>query len=95
MATFRRCPPEEVATWQRVGGGPGRGHFKDLTGSRFGKLLVLGKVGNIKGKLFWRVRCDCGTEKQVAGYKLTRKGRPSRSCGCVSRLGWHSRLPKP
>lgn len=38
---------------------------KDLTGQRFGRLVVLGlaDVPDRKGFIFWRVRCDCGTEK--------------------------------
>lgn len=37
----------------------------DLTGQRFGRLVVLGlaDVPDRKGFIFWRVRCDCGTEK--------------------------------
>lgn len=40
---------------------------KDLTGQRFGRLVVLGlaDVPDRKGFIFWRVRCDCGTEKVI------------------------------
>lgn len=57
---------------------------KDLTGQRFGRLVVLGlaDVPDRKGFIFWRVRCDCGTEKIVMQSNLV-PGR-TRSCGCLS-----------
>lgn len=58
---------------------------KDLTGQRFGRLVVLGLVDvpDRKGFIFWRVRCDCGTEKTVMQNNLV-FGR-IKSCGCLSR----------
>nr|DAM69209.1 MAG TPA: hypothetical protein [Caudoviricetes sp.] len=57
----------------------------DLTGQRFGRLVVLGlaDVPDRKGFIFWRVRCDCGTEKIVMQNNLV-FGR-TKSCGCLSR----------
>lgn len=57
---------------------------KDLTGERFGRLVVLGlaDVPDRKGFIFWRVRCDCGTEKTVMQNNLV-FGR-TKSCGCLS-----------
>lgn len=56
---------------------------KDLTGQRFGRLVVLGlaDVPDRKGFIFWRVRCDCGTEKTVMQNNLV-SGR-TKSCGCL------------
>lgn len=56
----------------------------DLTGQRFGRLVVLGlaDVPDRKGFIFWRVRCDCGTEKAVMQNNLV-SGR-TKSCGCLS-----------
>ena len=34
----------------------------DLTGQRFGKLIVLDSTENVGGKTAWRCRCDCGRE---------------------------------
>ncbi len=58
---------------------------KDLTGQKFGRLVVLGlaDVPDRKGFIFWRVRCDCGTEKTVMQNNLV-SGR-TKSCGCLSR----------
>lgn len=57
----------------------------DLTGQRFERLVVLGlaDVPDRKGFIFWRVRCDCGTEKNVMQNNLV-FGR-TKSCGCLSR----------
>lgn len=56
---------------------------KDLTGQRFGRLVVLGlaDVPDRKGFIFWRVRCDCGTEKTVMQNNPV-SGR-TKSCGCL------------
>ena len=58
--------------------------FKDLTGLRFGKLIVLGSAGRAKRRLLWECLCDCGRSKIVSSKKLLRKDRlPTRSCGCL------------
>ena len=52
---------------------------QDLTGQRFGRLLVLAYVGDYK----YLCRCDCGKEKNVNGYILVRAdGKGTTSCGC-------------
>lgn len=58
----------------------------NLTGKRFGKLLVLSQNGRDRfGKARWLCRCDCGQQKTVTGINL-RETRPGRyrteSCGC-------------
>ena len=55
----------------------------DLTGQRFGNLVVLEKTDNrdSNGGIIWKLICDCGNQtestpgKLNAGYKL--------SCGCL------------
>lgn len=59
--------------------------FIDLTGQRFGKLVVLGMngrriVGGRVTKICWNVRCDCGTVTTAVGEQL-RSGHTA-SCGC-------------
>lgn len=57
------------------------GKFVDLTGKRFGKLLVLGKSPNRKSnRVQWHTRCDCGKETEKVGYYLT--CGDTKSCGC-------------
>lgn len=53
----------------------------DFIGTRFGRVVVTEYVGPIKNTTVWRVRCDCGTEKNVRRSNL-----PSlQSCGCLVR----------
>jgi hypothetical protein len=61
--------------------GPG---FKNLTGQRFGRLLVIG-LGRRRGRqnlITWQCHCDCGATVEVSGGSL-RNG--TRSCGCLNR----------
>lgn len=53
----------------------------DLTGQRFGRLTVIEKDPESKGKIFWICRCDCGGTKRVESYRL-RSGHV-QSCGCL------------
>ena len=52
---------------------------RDLTGQRFGKLLVLSRSER-KKKDSWRCLCDCGVEKKIRGVNLT---QGTKSCGCL------------
>jgi hypothetical protein len=54
----------------------------DLTGKRFGKLVVLSAdKTTVDGTLFWKCLCDCGKEKSINGGSL-RYGK-THSCGCL------------
>lgn len=55
----------------------------DLTGKRFGKLTVVGIDKTVKNKVYWKCKCDCGSEKIVRGDSLTRG--IIKSCGCLVR----------
>lgn len=59
----------------------------DITGQRFGRLLVLGmsqtKTGTQHARRPWRCLCECGTEALVLSWDL-RKGS-TQSCGCLMR----------
>jgi hypothetical protein len=64
----------------------------DLTGQRFGKLLVIRFVGNDRHHHHqWICKCDCNPEKEivVVGGRLldTRKGQGLRSCFECGRFG--------
>ena len=59
--------------------------FQDLTGKRFGKLLVLGRSPHRKNnKIYWDCICDCGTNLITSGQPL--KGGRSKSCGCIQKI---------
>ena len=54
----------------------------DLTGQRFGKLVVLKRVDNKKHRhTNWLCKCDCGNETVVARGHLT--SNHTKSCGCL------------
>ena len=58
---------------------------KDLTGQRFGRLVVVSKneeVSEQKKSLHWNCKCDCGNEKIIWGSDLKR-GK-TQSCGCLN-----------
>jgi hypothetical protein len=52
----------------------------DITGQKFGRLLVLSYAGTRQKKTHWLCRCECGTEK-IIGTKYLRRGT-TVSCGC-------------
>lgn len=53
---------------------------QDLTGQRFGKLLVLSYENTVRGHNQWRCQCDCGKTTVVRESNL--KNGFSKSCGC-------------
>lgn len=62
----------------------GRSTLLDLTGRRFGRLLVIARSGSTKqGAASWICRCDCGTTKIISGASLKSKS-PTASCGCLA-----------
>lgn len=76
--------------------------FKDLTSQRFGKLVVLQKSPNLKGRVAWLCRCDCGKTITVLSHSLVQGN--TKSCGCLHKEqladrnykhgGTHTRLYK-
>ena len=61
------------------------GKFIDLTGQRFGRLVVKELVPSDGRKgTFWLCQCDCGNTTVVAGQELRRGG--TKSCGCLKGL---------
>lgn len=61
-----------------------REDIEDLTGRRFGRLVVLNREKNDKhGKTRWRCKCDCGTIKTIGRRELIRGD--TKSCGCYWR----------
>lgn len=58
--------------------------LKDLTGQRFGKLIVVKRAGSSNsGGAIWECQCDCGNIAYVRSDCLTRKNG-TKSCGCIS-----------
>lgn len=58
----------------------------ELTGKRYGRLLVLKRVmadGTKKKESHWLCRCDCGQEKVINGKNL--EYGKTNSCGCLKK----------
>lgn len=54
----------------------------NLTGKRFGKLVVIKTAGKTKnGAYLWQCKCDCGNEI-IANVGNLRNGH-TKSCGCL------------
>lgn len=56
----------------------------DLTGRRFGRLMVLRLAPSRNGRKFWFCYCDCGSECEVTHGNL--QSGNTISCGCARRL---------
>lgn len=57
-------------------------YAENLTGQRFGRLVVIERAPKISGKKpRWICQCDCGNTKEVAAAALKSGG--VRSCGCL------------
>lgn len=56
---------------------------KDLTGQRFGRLVVLGEAPRQQNSPYsqWVCQCDCGNKTIVRGSSLTYGS--TKSCGCL------------
>ncbi len=72
------------------------GKIKDLTGMKFGKLLVLKQQGwkqqtNGKRRPLWLCLCDCGQSAVITSSNL---GRCTNSCGCIKSETTRLRLTK-
>lgn len=58
--------------------------FEDLTGRRFARLLVGGRVGCVSPTV-WSCECDCGASCDVLAGRL--KSGQTQSCGCSVKRG--------
>lgn len=58
--------------------------FIDITGKKFGRLVVLKRAPNSRTKMTrWECLCDCGNKTIVHGAHLKRGA--IKSCGCYTR----------
>lgn len=57
--------------------------FNDLTGQRFGRLVVQRVTDRRGGNVIWLCLCDCGNTKEVRGNHLISTTTCIRSCGCL------------
>lgn len=60
------------------------GNFYDITGNRYGRLIVIERVNQISKKTTrWLCLCDCG--KKIESNKNNLINGHTKSCGCLSR----------
>jgi hypothetical protein len=64
------------------------GKFIDLTGQRFGRLVVKNFNCIKKGRTFWNCECDCGNKKIANSDSL--KNGDIKSCGCLRKDNRHN-----
>jgi|ERR1700730_3329774 len=94
-----RWDMEEVARFRLDGHPVGRlpniGHrLVELTGQRFGKLLVLRRSFNKPSRhSLWCCKCDCGNSIVVSATNL--KTGHTQSCGCLHLENRYSKLTWP
>jgi hypothetical protein len=63
------------------------GALLDLTGQRFGRLLVVERGENRGRHVMWRCQCACATERIVRAGHL--RSGATQGCGCLSRSAEH------
>lgn len=68
--------------------------FRDLTGQRFGKLLILQRAPSRRSPsghlgVYWLCQCDCGEVKEIPASSFST--RKARSCGCATREAFIAR----
>lgn len=59
------------------------GKFVDLTGQRFGRLIVVERAKNKGTSAMWLCKCDCGNETIVETHRLN--SSHTKSCGCLQK----------
>ena len=83
-ATSRnRKPCEHYKEGRNVITGKKYAPRQDLTGMRFGRLIVIKRYGRIGNQRTWLCKCDCGKEKVIRGAVLLRGD--ALSCGCYAK----------
>lgn len=62
-----------------------RTKYFDLTGQRFGQLLVIGRASApARGPVLWECICDCKVKKNINSANL--RNGTTNSCGCLRRI---------
>lgn len=57
--------------------------YKDITGKKFGRLLVLSRGERASGGYKWNCLCDCGKKISVLTSRLN--AGVTKSCGCYAK----------
>lgn len=62
----------------------------NITGQRFGRLIVLEPESKSPNGIVWKCRCDCGGTVSVVSTALRNKDHGTKSCGCI----WKEKMTK-
>lgn len=83
---IKQCPScSRIETNTRISS-KGKETIKDLTGERFGKLVVLEPTNKREQRsVVWKCQCDCGNIIECKSIDLTRGH--TKSCGCLKSKG--------
>lgn|SRR5882724_1079988 len=65
----------------------------DLSGKRFGRLLVVERSANKGRYIAWLCQCDCGNTSRIVSFSL--RSGATKSCGCIVRTHGHTADGKP
>ena len=57
----------------------------NLTGQRFGKLVVISRSSTKGGPVRWLCQCDCGQQCEI--YSVNLRSGATQSCGCLKHGG--------
>jgi len=60
--------------------------MEDLTGNRYGQLLVVARVSSAANGRVYLCRCDCGQEKELRAAELRARRHKSCASGCGSNV---------
>lgn len=77
-ANLRHVAHPSCGCWQREN--VSKHKLEDLTGQRFGRLVVIERAETTHVSTRWKCKCDCGNECVVLAQNL-KKGH-TKSCGC-------------
>lgn len=58
-----------------------KGTYKDITGNRYGRLVVTSYVETVNRQTMWECLCDCGEKTTVRRSNL--QSGTTKSCGCL------------
>ena len=83
-----RFTSEDLTSGEAISCGCHVNRIEDLTGTRFGMLLVISEVPKeqrtFSNRINWDCLCDCGNHIVVTTYRLKHKNKTD--CGCVNNL---------
>ena len=57
--------------------------YIDITGQKYGRLLVIEYAYTKDKRAYWRCKCDCGCDKEVIVSAKALRNGSTKSCGCL------------